>query len=357
MVGSKRVISDMAQRFKDNTIRRSIGIFGPTGTGKTTMNMILAKSLTCLHPQADGRACGTCDSCAVFTDENYRSRHPDILVLNCSENTGIDNIRNMLVTARTFPLLARHRVIFLDEAQGLSKAAEMALLTDLEHPPANTAFLIGSMHPEQVSKAILDRCFQVLLTQSDKPSLVTRLLQIAASEQVKLDRVVADAIADVSDCYPRAAVQMLDNVLTRLRSGEPLDLDRVHDAVAEVAHQSPFALAKSALLSIYTSDAKGFVTAISASDNPVYLVRTMITQNADSIRYGIDKSSIRNKFAEFTARDLCAEAVKRKLTMITRAEIGRALEETLKLIASYNVDAASALTHMVVLLSTKMPKA
>lgn len=354
MVGNKKVLADVAQRFRDGTLRRAIFTHGPTGCGKTTLNMIIAKHLTCGQPGPDGRPCGTCHSCAVFNDINYKDRHPDILVMNCSENTGIADVRSVLELARVYPMVGRHRVIFLDEVQGLSKQAEQALLTALEHPPANTAFILGSMHPEQVSKAVFDRCFNVKLGPSDRNTLSARLVQIAAGEGVTLASEVAFAITDFSECYPRAAVQTLDNVLNRLRTGDPVDLEKVHDMVADVGHMSPFSLAKKALSALYENKPANFVEAVSMSDNPLYLLRTMITQNADMIRTAVQPNVVTNVFAQRTARDLGAVASKSGASILVQAQVGRALEDTLKLVASYNVDAASALTHTAVLLSAQL---
>jgi DNA polymerase III subunit gamma/tau len=354
MVGNKKVLGDVAQRFRDGTMRRAIFTHGPTGCGKTTLNMIIAKHLTCMQPGPDGRPCGTCTSCVVFSDINYKDKHPDILVMNCSENTGIADVRGVLDLARVYPMCGRHRVIFLDEVQGLSKQAEQALLTALEHPPANTAFILGSMHPEQVSKAVFDRCFNIKLGPSDRNSLAARLSQIAIGEGVTLAKEIAFAIADFSECYPRAAVQTLDNVLNRMRTGEPVDLEKVHDMVADVGHMSPFSLAKKALSALYEDKPDHFIEAVSLSDNPMYLLRTMITQNANMIRVAVRPASVTNVFDQRTARDLGAAAAKGGISILVQAQVGRELEETLKLVASYNVDAASALTHTAVLLSSRL---
>jgi len=354
MVGNKKVLGDVAQRFRDGTIRRAIFTHGPTGCGKTTLNMIISKHLTCLQPGPDGRPCGSCVSCVIFNDASYKSNHPDILVMNCSENTGIADVRGVLDLARVYPMCGRHRVIFLDEVQGLSKQAEQALLTALEHPPANTAFILGSMHPEQVSKAVFDRCFNIKLGPSDRDSLAARLTQIAAGEGVTLAKEIAFSITDFSECYPRAAVQTLDNVLNRLRTGEPVDLEKVHDMVADVGHMSPFSLAKKALSALYEDKPDHFIEAVSLSDNPLYLLRTMITQNANMIRVAVRPTSVVNVFDQRTARDLGAAAAKNRIGIVAQAHVGRALEDTLKLVASYNVDAASALTHTAVLLSDQL---
>jgi hypothetical protein len=80
----------------------------------------------------------------------------------------------------------------------------------------------------------------------------------------------------------------------------------------------------------------------------------MITQNADMIRTAVQPNVVTNVFAQRTARDLGAVASKSGASILAQAQVGRALEDTLKLVASYNVDAASALTHTAVLLSAQL---
>jgi DNA polymerase III gamma/tau subunit len=358
MVGSRKVLMDLGSAFASGNLRRAIAVLGPTGTGKTTLNMIIAKSVTCQTPGPDGRPCGTCASCQVFNEDEYKTKHPDIFVLNCSEKTGIDDIRATLQLARTYPLVGRHRVIFLDEAQGLSKQAEMALLKELEHPPAHTVILVGSMNPEQVSKAVLDRCYCIKLsTASDangRASLAARLMHIAKAEGVEIQKDVALAIADISDGFQRNAVQTLDNVLNRIRSGQPIEIERLYDTIAEVASGSPFTLAKRALCAVYEGDVKAFIDAVSASENVLFMLRTMIQQSGEALRYSVDENSIQNVMAARTARDVVKSAVKSKLTAYQRAHVGRAFEDTLKLVSGYTVDAAAALVHTAVILDEQL---
>ena len=62
-------------------------------------------------------------------------RHPDVLEMDAASNTGVDNMREIIESARYTPLVARYKVYLIDEVHMLSKGAFNALLKTLEEPP------------------------------------------------------------------------------------------------------------------------------------------------------------------------------------------------------------------------------
>ena len=68
--------------------------------------------------------------------EIMESRHPDVIEMDAASNTGVDNIREIIESARYKPLVARTKVFIIDEVHMLSKGAFNALLKTLEEPPS-----------------------------------------------------------------------------------------------------------------------------------------------------------------------------------------------------------------------------
>ena len=94
---------------------------GVRGVGKTTTARILARALnyetdTIDKPTIDMPVLGR--HCADIID----SRHPDVIEMDAASNTGIDNIREIIESARYKPILARTKVFIIDEVHMLSKA-------------------------------------------------------------------------------------------------------------------------------------------------------------------------------------------------------------------------------------------
>lgn len=349
MLLDKGTYTSLSQQLRDQTVPRSIYVEGPTGCGKTTLNMILAQYFTCNQPTPEGDPCFKCESCRCFAVKGIK--HTDIVSWNGGVDTGVDYARSILASVRQHPMLGRHRVIFIDEAQGLSPAAEKALLIDLETPPAKTVFLVGSMEPEKVSKAIKDRCLSVHLKHPTQSQLVGRLVRIATMLKTPISKEIAVAIADL-DSTPRAAIAALGPVLASIRSGNApeIEADPYAAIQALVKPASAFARAKSALVGLYANDPAAFIEAVSGSDNALFLIRTMLTQNADLVRYRFAPNSITNKYAMLTASDLSKAAVKHGVGLPGISRIGSMLADALKLSASYQVDAVSVLIHGAVAL-------
>ena len=147
---------------------------GPTGSGKYTLALMLAKAMNCLRPpKTDGLPdfCGKCSNCirialssdldaryaeAVEARENLRETdkketrifvqtHPDVLVIPPDPPQvmiKVDQVRRVIETIYYKPAEAKERVyIFTDSA--FMKEAANSLLKILEEPPEfATIFLL-----------------------------------------------------------------------------------------------------------------------------------------------------------------------------------------------------------------------
>ena len=110
---------------------------GPPGTGKTTAAGVIARILL-------GEA--------NFNDMNF-------VEYNASDDRGIDFIRNDLKQmARLKPVGTTHKVILLDEADGLTKQAQEALRRTMEKHSSTTVFVLTANSKPSIIPAIQSRC-------------------------------------------------------------------------------------------------------------------------------------------------------------------------------------------------------
>ena len=109
-------------------------------------------------------------------------RHPDVLEMDAASNTGVDNIREIIESARYRPLVARYKVYLIDEVHMLSKGAFNALLKTLEEPPGHVKFIFATTEVRKVPVTVLSRCQRFDLRRVDVPVLVAHFKKIVANE-------------------------------------------------------------------------------------------------------------------------------------------------------------------------------
>src|SRR5580765_4881473 len=167
---------------------------GPTGAGKYTLALMLAKTMNCLQPlTTDGLPdfCGTCANCvrisqaadlegrfaeAVEARENLRETdkketrilvqtHPDVLVIPPDPPQmmiKVDQVRKVIESIYFRPQDARERVyIFTDSA--FMKEAANSLLKVLEEPPDFATIFLLTENAGELLPTIRSRSMTVTL--------------------------------------------------------------------------------------------------------------------------------------------------------------------------------------------------
>lgn len=135
---------------------------GQDGCGNPAFIQALAQSLLCLHPQADGAACGECRSCRVFAAQ----AHPDHMAVSLLEDKQailIEQIRELnhfLGLSRSY---SPCRVATIQPAERMNVNAANSLLKSLEEPAPDTHILLLTAQPTQLLPTIRSRCQQLAL--------------------------------------------------------------------------------------------------------------------------------------------------------------------------------------------------
>ena len=189
--GNSEMVRQMRDMLARNRFPQAVILAGPTGSGKYTLALMLAKVMNCLAPvTTDGLPdfCGKCSNCvriaqaedlnarvaeAVEARENLRDAdkketrlfvqtHPDVLVIPPDPPQmmiKMDQVRRVIETIYYRPGDAKERVyIFTDSA--FMKEAANSLLKVLEEPPEfATIFLLtenaGELLPTLRSRSMV----------------------------------------------------------------------------------------------------------------------------------------------------------------------------------------------------------
>lgn len=134
--------------------KHSILLRGAVGSGKTTLVRLYAQALNCVHQDADGSPCQSCDSCA--DSAAYLKEHNAPLL--SAEGGKIQAV----IQDEGRPLDdGKIKVLFFDEAQGLSRADQQLLLKMVEEPPARVVFCFATTDAHMLSPALKSRLFEI----------------------------------------------------------------------------------------------------------------------------------------------------------------------------------------------------
>jgi len=209
---------------------------GPAGTGKSTLALIVVKALF----GADWK-------------ENY-------LELNASDERGIDVVRQKVKDfARTKALKnVPFKVIFLDEADALTKEAQQALRRTMENFTGTCRFVMSCNYSSKIIDPIQSRCAVFRFKLLEKKDISKVITRIAESERLDIDNKSIDVLYEASEGDCRRVVNLLQStssisakitpqlVETMVSSAKPSDIK----VVLDYALAGDFVNAKEKLLDI-----------------------------------------------------------------------------------------------------------
>lgn len=152
----------------------SLLIYGPQGTGKTTLSGLLIKSL---------------------------GLQDDFISINASNETGVDVIREKILSyAPQIPVSAKYKVIILDEADKLSDAAQCALKEIIERYEKVCRFWFITNNKNKIIAPLVSRCQELCINQMDRKAMTQRLMNIMANEHVTYQPEIV--FAYINKFYP-----------------------------------------------------------------------------------------------------------------------------------------------------------
>jgi len=169
-IGSESVKETFLQFIKKGDIPHIL-LFGPAGTGKTSLAKLLTLGINC-----------------------------DTMYINASDQSGIDDVRikmkNYACSAGFKPL----KVIILDEADRLSRDAQGALRNMLETYSAHTRFILTCNYVEKMIDPISSRMQSFEIKPVSKKDVALRLVEILSEEKITFSQ--EDIVFIVSTYYP-----------------------------------------------------------------------------------------------------------------------------------------------------------
>ena len=150
---------------------------GPAGVGKTTLALVIAKKM--------------------FKE----LWHQNFLELNASDERGIDIIRNKVKDfARTRAIGdVPFKIIYLDEADALTREAQQALRRTMENYTQTTRFIISCNYSSKLIDPIQSRCAMFRFKPLDKGEIFSIIEKVEKDENIKIDEKAKEALFNISE--------------------------------------------------------------------------------------------------------------------------------------------------------------
>jgi replication factor C small subunit len=185
VVNQEHVVERLAAFIKEKSIPNMI-FAGPSGTGKTTCALILAKELF---------------------GENWRQNFQET---NASDMRGIDVVRSRIKDfARTKPINADFKIIFLDESDALTPDAQAALRRVMEMYADVTRFIFSCNYSSRIIPAIQSRAALFRFRALSEEDVRKYILRIVKGEKLKITEDGIKAIVEVAEGDLRKVANLL----------------------------------------------------------------------------------------------------------------------------------------------------
>lgn len=157
-IGNEILKSKVAQYIAANDIPHLL-LYGPAGTGKTTLAKLVTKSIPC-----------------------------DCLYLNASSENRIDDVRTKVHSFAANLGFNDRKIIILDEADYITTAAQAALRNLMEAFSMNTRFILTCNFQERIIDPIISRSQPFQIVPPNKKEVAALLVKILSTEGVSFDK-------------------------------------------------------------------------------------------------------------------------------------------------------------------------
>src|SRR4029079_567134 len=209
VIGQQGVTRTLGNALRSGRLAQAFVFGGPRGVGKTTTARILARALSCINGPTP-EPCGQCDACVEIAE----GRDIDVLEIDAATHTGIDNVREVIISGLSIvPVRNRYKIFIIDEVHQLSVPSFNALLKSIEEPPPHVVFMMATTELEKIPETVLSRSQVYEFRHNSTKSIADKLRQIVDQEGISVGDESLQLIARDAEGSMRDAQSKLDQVI------------------------------------------------------------------------------------------------------------------------------------------------
>jgi DNA polymerase III delta prime subunit len=189
----------------------------------------------------------------TFMDILKEEKHPEMMKINGSDETGVDAIRDRVKPfAESMGFSDKLKIVYINEADRLSPNAQDMLRDLIEQVYDLTRFILLCNHPERITTEILSRCPLIVIPDPPIKEIAKKCINILKKEGIDYDGKAVINI--VKSCYPdiRNTINTLKyNVVDGKLSEDVaiINIDQVYQNVVEMMKTSDPSQVRKALRS------------------------------------------------------------------------------------------------------------
>lgn len=151
---------------------------------------------------------------------------------NASDERGIDVVREKIKDfARTKPVNAEYKIIFLDEADALTTDAQQALRRTMEQFSSNARFILSCNYSSKIIDPIQSRCAVFRFNRLENEQVEEYITRIAEGEGFKISREAIDAVLRVAGGDLRRVTNVLQ---TATMQKDKIEEEDIYGAAASL---------------------------------------------------------------------------------------------------------------------------
>ena len=154
-IGDQTVRNKIQEYLKEGTLQNLL-LFGPAGTGKTSLAKLIVKQLEADH-----------------------------LYINASDERGIDTIREKIIPFASSIGFNGLKVVILDESDYLTAQAQATLRNVMESFSASCRFILTCNYLDRIISPLQSRCMAFGIIPPSKKEVGQHILQICDQEGIK----------------------------------------------------------------------------------------------------------------------------------------------------------------------------